>query len=86
VSDACDAGLVRGFVLQGFDRDTEQLRVELHLAPVPIERVRSLFDVGDDAAMVNAYPLNATCVRALQDLVSERINPVKYDFFLQRYA
>ena len=29
--------LARGFVLQGFDRTTEELKVELHLEPVPIE-------------------------------------------------
>jgi len=59
VSDAGRAGLARGFVLQGFDRETEELRVELHLKPAPIERLRSLFDVGDDDAMANAYPLDA---------------------------
>jgi hypothetical protein len=80
------AGLARGFVLQGFDRETEELRVELHLKPAPIERLRALFDVGDDHAMANAYPLDPASARGLQDLVSERIDTAKYDFFLQRYA
>jgi hypothetical protein len=57
-------------VLQGFDRRTEELRVELHLEAVPLERLRSLFDVGDDPEMCDAYPVDA----------------VRYDFFLQRYA
>jgi hypothetical protein len=86
VSDAGHAGLARGFVLQGFDRETEELRVELHLKPAPIERLRSLFDVGDDDAMANAYPLDAARARDLRDRVSERIDTDKYDFFLQHYA
>jgi hypothetical protein len=80
------AVLARGFVLQGFDRETEELRVELHLKPAPIERLRALFDVGDDHAMANAYALDPASARGLQDLVSERIDTAKYDFFLQRYA
>lgn len=72
--------------LQGFDRATEELRVELHLRPAPVERLRSLFDVGDDLEMAHAYPLDAASAGALGDLVSERIDTAKYDYFLQRYA
>ena len=86
VRNADRAGLARGFVLQGFDRETEELRIELHLKPAPIERLRSVFDVGDDDALANAYPLDPASARDLQDLVSERIDTAKYDFFLQRYA
>jgi hypothetical protein len=78
--------VARGFVIQGFDRATDELRVELHLRPVPLERLRSLFDVGDDLEMAHAYPLDEGRARALGDLVSEPIDTAKYDFFLQRYA
>jgi hypothetical protein len=77
---------VEGFVLQGFDRTTEELKVELHLEPVPIERLRSLFDVGDDPKMSDAYPVDAVKAGVLAPLVSEPINLDRYDFFLQRYA
>jgi hypothetical protein len=40
--------VARNFVLQGFDRSTEELRIELHLSPVPIGRLRALFDVRGD--------------------------------------
>jgi hypothetical protein len=78
--------LARGFVLQGFDGETEELRVELHLKPVPIDRLRSLFDVGDDLDIYDAYPLDAAKASVLAPLVSEPIDIEKYDFFLQRYA
>jgi hypothetical protein len=78
--------LVRGFVLQGFDRATEELRVELHLKPVPIDRLLSAFDVVDDPEMYDAYPLDAAKAAVLAPLVSEPIDTEKYDFVLQRYA
>ena len=76
----------RRFVLQGFDRGTEELKIELHLTPAPIEKLRSLFDVGDDREMYDAYPLDAAKADALAPLVSEPIDMEKYEFFLQRYA
>ena len=78
--------LARGFVLQGFDRTTEELKVELHLEPVPIERLRSLFDVGDDPEMCDTYPVDAVKAGVLAPLVTEPIDLERYDFFLQRYA
>jgi hypothetical protein len=79
-------GLARGFVLQGFDRGTDELRIELHLEAVAIDRLRSLFDVRDDVEMYDAYPVNAANARALAPLVSEFIDTDKYDFVLQRYV
>jgi hypothetical protein len=79
-------GLARGFVLQGFDRATEELKIELHLQPVPLDRLRSLFDVGDDLETCDAYPLDAATAGVLSPLVSEPIDTEKYEFFLQRYA
>jgi hypothetical protein len=81
-----EADLARGFVLQGFDRATDELRIELHLEAAPIDRLRSLFDVRDDVGMYDAYPVDATKADALAPLVSEPIDTDKYDFFLQRYA
>jgi hypothetical protein len=81
-----DENLARGFVLQGFDRTTEELRIELHLKAAPIERLRSLFNVRDDVGMCDAYPVDAAKADALAQLVSEPIDTDKYDFFLQRYA
>jgi hypothetical protein len=78
--------LARGFVLQGFDRATDELRIELHLEVAPIDRLRSLFDVRDDVEMYDAYPVDAAKADALAPLVSEPIDTDKYDFFLQRYA
>jgi hypothetical protein len=78
--------VARNFVLQGFDRSTEELRIELHLSPVPIGRLRALFDVRGDPEICDAYPLNATKARALAPLVSEAIDIEGYDFVLQRYA
>jgi hypothetical protein len=78
--------LARGFVLQGFDHATEELKIELHLKPAPMEKLRTLFEVGDDLEMSDAYPLDAAKARALAPLVSEPIDTEKYDFFLQRYA
>jgi len=78
--------LARGFVLQGFDRATETLRIELHLEPAPIDRLRSLFDVRDDVGMYDAYPVDAAKACAIAPLVSESIDTERYDFFLQRYA
>ena len=78
--------LARNFVLQGFDPVTEELRVELSLRSVPIERLRALFDVGDDHEMCNAYPLAATQARALQEFLAEKIDTRRYDFFVQRYG
>ena len=83
---ALEADLARGFVLQGFDRATDELRIELHLKAAPIERLRSLFDVRDDVGMCDAYPVDAAKADALAPLVSEPIDTGKYDFFLQRYA
>jgi hypothetical protein len=80
------ADLIRGFVLQGFDRATDELRIELYLAPAPIERLRALFDVRDDVGMYDAYPVDAVRAEALAPLVSESIDTGKYDFYLQRYA
>jgi hypothetical protein len=77
---------VKGLVLQGFDRTTEELKVELHLETLPIERLRSLFDVGDDAEMCDAYPVDAVKAGVLAPLVTEPIDLERYDFFLQRYA
>jgi hypothetical protein len=78
--------LARGFVLQGFDRATDELRIELHLAPASMERLRALFDVRNDLEMFDAYPVDAAKADALASLVSEPIDTDKYDFFLQRYA
>lgn len=78
--------LARGFVLQGFDPETDELRVELHLKPVPIDRLRSAFNVGNDPEMYDAYPLDAGKAGVLAPLVSEPIDTEKYDFVLQRYA
>ncbi len=77
---------MRGFVLQGFDRTTEELKVELHLDPVAIDRLRSLFAVGDDPEMCDAYPVDAVKAGVLAPLVTEPIDLDRYDFFLQRYA
>jgi hypothetical protein len=78
--------LARGFVLQGFDRSADELRIELHLSPVPIDRLRSLFDVRSDPEICDAYRLDAVKARALAPLVSEPIDTERCDFFLQRYA
>lgn len=78
--------LARGFVLQGFDRATDELRIELHLEVVPMDRLRSLFDVRDDVGICDAYPVDAAKADALASLASEPIDIEKYDFFLQRYA
>lgn len=78
--------LARGFVLQGFDRTTDELRIELHLQAAPIDRLRSWFDVRDDVGMYDAYHVDAAKADALAPLVSEPIDTEKYDFFLQRYA
>ena len=78
--------LARGFVLQGFDRTTDELRIELHLKAAPIGQLRSLFDVRDDLGMYDAYPVDAAKADALAPPVSEPIDTGKYDFFLQRYA
>jgi hypothetical protein len=86
VSNLDDESLARGFVLQGFDRSTEELKIELHLSPVPIDRLRALFDAGGDPEICDAYPLDAGKARALAPLVSEPIDTERYDFFLQRYA
>lgn len=73
-------------MLQGFDRGTEELRIELHLRPVPIERLRSMFDAADDSGMCNAYPVDGAAAAQLQALVTEPIDTERYDFFLQRYG
>jgi hypothetical protein len=86
VTSAPEERLARGFVLQGFDRTTEELKVEFHLEPVPIDKLRSLFDVGDDPEMCDAYPVDAVKADALAPLVTEPIDLDRYDFFLQRYA
>jgi hypothetical protein len=78
--------VARDFVLQGFDRSTDELRIELHLSPVPIDRLRALFDVRGDPEICDAYPLDATKARALTPLVSEAIDIERYNFFLQRCA
>jgi len=76
----------RGFVLQGFDRATEELRVELHLKSVTIERLRAMFDLGDDRDLYNAYPIDHAKAVALEPFVSEKVDTDRYDFFLQRYG
>ncbi len=81
-----DPELARGFVLQGFDRQTDVLRIELHLELAPLERLRALFDVRDDAGLYDAYPVDAAAAQALSALVSEPVDTERYDFFLQRYA
>lgn len=81
-----EENLARGFVLQGFDRATDELRIELHLKAAPMDRLRSLFDVRHDVEMCDAYPVDAAKADALAPLVSEPIDTEKYDFFLQRYA
>lgn len=86
MSAAAQESLARGFVLQGFDRSTDDLRIELHLSPVPIDRLRALLDVRGDSETCDAYPLDAAKARALASLVSEPIDTERYDFFLQRYA
>ena len=78
--------LARGFVLQGFDRATDELRIELHLEAASIDQLRLLFDVRDDIGMYNAYPVDAAKADALASLVSQPIDTEKYDFFLQRYS
>jgi hypothetical protein len=77
--------LARGFVLQGFDRDTEDLKIELCLKPVPIDRLRSLFALRDGLEVYDAYPLDAAKAGVLAALLGEPIDTEKYDFFLQRY-
>jgi hypothetical protein len=86
VSKIAQESLARGFVLQGFDRSTDELRIELHLSPVPIDTLHALFDVCSDPEICDAYPLDAAKARALAPLVSEPIDIERYDFFLQRYA
>jgi hypothetical protein len=76
--------VARHFVLQGFDRSTDELRIELHLSPVPIDRLRVLFDVRGDREICDAYPLDSVSARALAPLLSGPIDVERYD--LQRYA
>jgi hypothetical protein len=83
---ASEDDLARGFVLQGFDRATDELRVELHPSAAPLDGLRASFDVGDDVEMCDAYPVDAAQAHALAPLVSEPIDTEKCDFFLQRYA
>jgi hypothetical protein len=78
--------IAMGFVLLGFDRVTEELKVELHLEPVAIDRLHALFDVGDDPKMCDAYPVGAVKAGVLAPLITEPIDLERYDFFLQRYA
>ena len=85
MSNAAES-LARGFVLQGFDRSTDEVRIEIHLSPVPIERLRAVFDVRSDPEICDAYPLDAAKAHTLAPLVSEPIDTERYDFFLQRYA
>jgi hypothetical protein len=77
---------VRNFVLQGFDQSTDEVRIELHLSPVPIDRLCALFDVSGDPEICDAYPVDTCKARALAPLVSEPIDTERYDLFLQRYA
>ena len=86
MSKGARESLARGFVLQGFDRSTDELRIELHLTPIPMSSLRELFDVRSDPEICDAYPLNADHARALAALVTEPIDTERYDFFLQRYA
>lgn len=86
ISNASPDPLARNFVLQGFERDSDELRIELHLRPVSLDQLRRLFDVGDDTAMCNAYPVDHTKAEALAPLVSEPLDTSRYDFFLQRHA
>jgi hypothetical protein len=86
MKEPSEEDLARGFVLQGFDRATDELRVELHLKAAPIGGLHALFDVGEDVEMCDAYPVDAAKAHALAPLVSEPIDTEKYDFFLQRYA
>jgi hypothetical protein len=79
-------GSARWFVLQGFDRTTDELKIELHLSLVPIDRLRSLFDARSDHEICDAYRVDAAKARELAPLVSEPIETERYDFFLQRYA
>jgi len=81
-----DEAITRDFVLQGFDRNSEELQIELHLGSVPIGRLRSTFAAAADSELCNAYPVDQARAAALQDLVTEKIDTEKYDFFLQRYA
>ncbi len=86
MNSAPEKRFARGFVLQGFDRTTEELKVELHLEPVPIDTLRMLFEVGDDPEMCDAYPVDAVKAGVLAPLVTEPIDLDRYDFFLQRYS
>jgi len=88
MKEALEEDLARGFVLQGFDRATDELRIELDRKAAPIERLRWLFDIREDFGMCDAYPVDAARADTLAPLdpVSEPIDMDKYDFFLQRYA
>lgn len=86
VTHPVDEKLARGFVLQGFDRTTDELRIELHLRPLAFGRLRALFDLGEDLGMCDAYLIDAARAAQLQDLVSEKIDTERYEFFLQRHA
>jgi hypothetical protein len=77
--------LGRGFVLQGFERTTDELNVELHLEPVPIDQLRSLFDVGDDPEMCDAIPWTRS-KRAPSRRWSPNRSTSTVRLFLQRYA
>jgi hypothetical protein len=86
LGDPAATDLARGFVLQGYDLETDELQIELHLKPIPIARLRAMFDVGGDPGLCNAHPLDAARAEALQDAVSETIDTDRYAFFLQRYG
>lgn len=56
------------FVLQGYDPATNDLRIELHLKPVPVERLRALFDVGDDLRLCELSVGPATTSKSSSEL------------------
>lgn len=73
-------GIVR--VLQGYEKNGENLAVEIPISSVPLEFLQKLFGERSDDLMYYCYKLDKDKAMALQKIINKQIDLEHYDFYL----
>jgi len=73
--------------LVGYDRRSDRMKARCDIPPDRIAEAKRIAGVApDDPGAAGSYPLSATQVQAIAQLIGAEINPDHLEFFLEPFA